>query len=121
MTDLDKGTAVQDAVAQEMAMAQARKELAKKVKVKPLDMEGKGFLKKYRDVLAIKEAFFDFENASLKAFDDAIAFLKEHIVEPESERAKEALLDELDMNELLALFEAITGAASTVPPASGGE
>ena len=117
---VDKGDAVQNAIASQVAQQQALEALSGKVQVKTMDLEGKGYVKKMLKVAAFKDAFTGGEEMTVKVINDAIEFLKEYIVSPDDEIIKLALLDDLSGMEIMSLFGAIMG-QDVIPPANGGE
>ena len=112
-------SAVSDAVAADAAMKEADAYIKQNMQVEALDLEGPGYIKRWRDVIGFKDAFMEIEKASVERIDEATVFLIDHIVEPKEAGVKRAILDELDLSQLIALFNAIMG-VDAVPPASGG-
>lgn len=90
------------------------------LKVKTVDLEGKGFLPKYRRLLQVKQAFSDPVKATVEDFDGAMEWLMDHIVEPSKAIEKRNLLDDMTPEDFMALFEQIAGQSEAVSPPSGG-
>lgn len=88
------------------------------VKLKPIDPKAPGFLPRYRQLVASKRVFQDFAHAVPEDVDEACKLLKEHIVEPVGEQAKDAYLASLDADEVMDLFNKVMG-SGTVPPVNG--
>jgi hypothetical protein len=90
------------------------------VEVRTIDLEGEGFFPKYLQIIRMKEAFVNPLDAKV---DDVLAardFLMDHMVTPSRRTAKEALINKLDPEQFMELFEKVAGGAQTaVPPASG--
>lgn len=92
------------------------------IEVRTVDLEGKGFWPKYRNIIQMKEAFMNPIEATIKDLDAAQKFLLDHIVTPEKEEEKLELLEDMDADEFMQLFERISGGAQTaVPPTNGGD
>lgn len=88
--------------------------------VSAIDLQGEGFWPKYRQIIQMKEVFLNPMASTMDDVDAAFDFLKEHIIEPEDEKEKEDLLNSLEADQFMALFEKIGGGAqTTVPPVSG--
>jgi hypothetical protein len=86
------------------------------IEVKTLDLEGKGFYPQYRKIIVFKEAFTDPANATLAVVQEAIDFLCEYIVKPETLEEKMALIEDMDADDFMNLFGSIGGRSKAVPP-----
>ena len=91
------------------------------IEVRTVDLEGPEFWPKYRRIIQMKEAFVNPMEATVADLDAAQTFLLEHIEKPKSEKKKLELLNHLDAEGFLGLFEKITGGAQTAVPPSNGE
>ena len=92
------------------------------IEVRTVDLEGKEFWPNYRKIIQMKEAFMNPIKATVEDLDAAQAFLIDHIVTPEDEEEKLDLLNAMDADEFLGLFEKISGGAQTAgPPTNGGD
>ena len=77
------------------------------LKVKTVELDGEDFIGKYREVISFKEVFYNPMEATVKMVDDAIEFLKEHILEPEDEAEKEKIIRDMTAEQITKLFERI--------------
>jgi len=89
------------------------------VKVRPLEKDTPGFMPLWRRILAIRRGLTDLEKACPEDVDAAYSMLCEYIVEPAEYAEKVAILDRINSTEMMAIFDAITGAGK-VPPSKGG-
>lgn len=89
-----------------------------RVVLRPLEKNKPGFLPLYRKMLAIKRAFSDFKNAKPEDVDEAVALLKQYMVEPVNDLEKQIILDTITEEEMGSMFDHIMG-TNTVPLAKG--
>lgn len=90
------------------------------VEVVPLDLSGPGYLRNYRKVILLKEAYADFARTTIEKLDEAEGFLLEHIVVPSAPKKKREVLDRLEQGDVVRLFGMIIGGDRAVPPQKGG-
>lgn len=91
------------------------------IEVRTIDLEGPEFWPKYRQIIQMKEAFTNPMSATVADLDAAQTFLMEHIATPEKDDEKLEVLNHLDAEGFLGLFEKITGGAQTAVPPTNGE
>lgn len=86
--------------------------------VRAIDLQGEGFWPKYRQIIQMKEVFMNPMASTVEDADAAFAFLMDHIDEPEDDDEKMEILNKLEAEQFMELFEKIGGSES-VPPSSG--
>lgn len=91
------------------------------IRIKPrrIDTKAKGSLRMARDMSRIGHAALA---GDPEAFDQMIDLIIKHseVEAPGVADIHEALLDELSIDNVQAIMEAITGKGATVPPPNGG-
>jgi hypothetical protein len=90
-----------------------------KVKIQPIDPNNRGFVQMYRQAIAVKRAFLDFDHAIPEDVDAGIKLVMDHMAEPSNPADKKRLIDNMTATEFTDILSAITGAGA-VPPANGG-
>lgn len=90
-----------------------------KIVVRQFKADEPGFLPQWRKLIALKRGISDVEKAQPEDIDEAVKFLASYITKPESAREKQAILDQITMQEMFNIFDAIQKGAS-IPPANGG-
>jgi hypothetical protein len=90
------------------------------IEVRTVDLEGPKFWPKYRKVIQMKEVLMRPMNATVDDVDAAFEFLLDHVVKPEDQGVKREILENLEGEQLIKLFDQIVGGAQTAVPPSNG-
>ncbi|MEE9568219.1 MAG: hypothetical protein V3W37_02440 [Candidatus Binatia bacterium] len=91
------------------------------LKVRTVDLKGKGFPKLYRKILTLRRALFDIENALPEDVDKSIEFLADYVIEPTNRGDVLEILWNTSAEELSFLFSAIMGRDEASPQAKSGD
>lgn len=89
------------------------------VKIRQVDPKSRGFLPLWRRIISVKRALTDLQKAQPEDIDAAYSLLREFIIEPKTDAAKNALLNDITGDELMELLNQVMG-SNTVPPTNGG-